>query len=87
MHPQQALVCALLSLPHPHIYTIPFGLSHSASTCKACHLLSITCFCCCLILNGFIWKLLPATWWLQAWNGGTHIGWGEGMRLGGVDQN
>lgn len=46
--------------------------SHSSLPCF--------CFCCCLILNGFIWKLLPATWWLRAWNGGTRIGWVEGMR-------
>lgn len=70
---------------HTHHPFWPFTLS--ASTCEAWHLLSLTCFCCCLILNGFVGKLLPATWWLQAWNGGTHIGWGEGMRLGGVDQN
>lgn len=26
---------------------------------QGCPLFSLACFCCCLFLNGFLWKLLP----------------------------
>ena len=48
---------------HTHTHSLPYPLRplmlFSALTCKACPLLSLACFCCCFILNGFLWKLLP----------------------------
>lgn len=69
-----------------HTHTTPLLAPQllSAPTCKACHLLSLTCFCCCLILNGSFWKLLPATWWLRAWNGGPTLGGVRGQGWCGV---
>lgn len=64
VHLQQALPCA--ERPHHHPHTSPTLLAIHAPLC--CPLQGLpaslfTCFC-CLILNGFIWKLLPAARWL-----------------------
>lgn len=65
---------------HTHIYILiqpSWPLTLLLCSYLPSPLPSLTCFCCCFILNGFIWKLLHTTRWLRAWNGRPKLGGGE----------